>query len=59
MHLPAGGYQVQVTDAYGVLTGYVVTVLGPVPGADNNNQQQPYSVTLASGGYDLTADFGY
>ena len=59
VHLPAGSYQVQVTDDADVLLGYPVTVLGPVPGADNNNQQQPYGVDLATGGYNVTADFGY
>ena len=59
VHLPAGSYQVQVTDLADVLLGYPVTVLGPVPGADNNNQQQPYGVNLPPGGYNVTADFGY
>ncbi len=57
--LPAGSYQVRVADSFGVLAGYVVTVLGPNPGQDNNNQAQPYQVTLPTGGYNLTADFGY
>ncbi len=62
VHLPAGDYQVAVADDYGVLTSYAVTVLGPQQGQDNNNQnQQPngYGVSLPSGGYNLTADFGY
>jgi hypothetical protein len=50
---------VRVNDAAGVLKGYTITVLGPNQGQDNNNQQQPYAVTLAAGGYNLTADFGY
>ncbi len=37
----------------------MVTALGPNPGQDNNNQQQPYAVALPTGGYNLTADFGY
>ncbi len=57
--LPAGVYTVTVTDDFGVLTGYAVTVLGPQPGQDNNNQQQPYQVALPTAGYNLTADFGY
>ena len=59
LHLPAGDYQVQVSDAQGVLTDYDPTSLGPNPSQDNNNQRQPYAVALASAGYNLTADFGY
>ena len=59
LHLPAGDYQVQVSDAQGVLIDYDPTSLGPNPSQDNNNQQQPYTVALASAGYNLTADFGY
>jgi hypothetical protein len=57
--LPAGQYSVWVSDRFGVLAGYVVTVLGQNPGQDNQNQAQPYTVSLSAGGRDLTADFGY
>ncbi|MCX7671060.1 MAG: carboxypeptidase regulatory-like domain-containing protein, partial [Anaerolineae bacterium] len=57
--LPAGTYAITVTDAYRVLLGYDVTVLGPTPGADNNNQAQPYTVVLGANQVNLTADFGY
>jgi uncharacterized repeat protein (TIGR01451 family) len=57
--LAAGTYRVQVTDIYGVLNGYLVSNLGPTPGADHNNQAQPYTVVLPAGGVNLTADFGY
>ena len=49
-------------DDWDVLLGYSVTVLGPPQGEDNNNQNQEpngYGVSLASGGYNVTADFGY
>ena len=48
--LAAGAYQVRVADPFGVLNGYMVTALGPQPGADANNQAQPFSVTLTDGG---------
>ncbi len=57
--LPAGTYAVTVTDSFQVLAGYDVTVLGPTPGADNNNQAQPYTVVLGVDEVNLTADFGY
>lgn len=57
--LPAGIYQVRVSDAFGVLTGWDVTTLGPNPGQDHNNQAQPYTVNLPQAGFNLTADFGY
>ena len=49
----------RVLDVWDVLLDYSLTVLGPQQGQDNNNQQQPYSVALATGGYNVTADFGY
>ena len=56
MHLPAGDYQVQVTDDYGVLNGYVVTVLGPNQGA---GQQQPgAAVQRGAAGRRLQPDRG-
>jgi len=57
--LPAGTYAVTVTDVFNVLSGYDVTVLGPHPGQDNNNQAQPYTVVLGADEMNLTADFGY
>ncbi|MGB4978038.1 MAG: SdrD B-like domain-containing protein, partial [Anaerolineae bacterium] len=57
--LAAGAYQVRVADPFGVLNGYMVTALGPQPGADANNQAQPFSVTLTDGGAVVSADFGY
>ncbi len=48
-----------VSDQFNVLRGYIVTKLGPNPGQDNNNQRQPYAVTLPANGINLTADFGY
>jgi hypothetical protein len=57
--LPAGAYLVQVSDTANVLNDFVVSVLGSNPGQDNNNQEQPYGIILASGQSDSTADFGY
>ncbi len=59
LNLPAGNYTVFVSDIYNVLDGYVLAPLGPVPGADNNNQEQPYDIVLPLGGENLTADFAY
>ena len=56
--LPAGTYTVTVSDVYGVLDGFVVTKYGTA-GADDNNQVQPYTVALAGGQFNMTADFGY
>ena len=55
--LPAGDYAVDVTDVNGVLTGYTHS-LGTA-GNDNNSQIDPYAVSIAAGGQDLMADFGY
>ncbi|MGB1252755.1 MAG: SdrD B-like domain-containing protein, partial [Candidatus Promineifilaceae bacterium] len=57
--LPAGNYQVVVTDEYGILDAFEVTTLGATQGADNNNQAQAYAITLPQGGINMTADFGY
>ncbi len=57
--LPAGDYQVIVSDTVGVLDAYVPTVFGPNQGSDNNNQVQAYSISLPSGGINMTGDFGY
>ncbi len=59
VHLPAGTYNLQVSDDFGVLAGLTPTAIGAAPGQDNNNQAQPYTVTLAVNQYDPTADFGY
>ncbi len=39
-------YLVQVSDTHNVLDDYTVGPLGPNPGQDNNNQTQPYPITL-------------
>ena len=57
--LASGTYQVRVADTFSVLSGYQPTVAGPQPGADHNNQTQPYTVVLADGGAVPNADFGY
>jgi hypothetical protein len=57
--MAAGGYEVVVTDTQDVLGSYRQARLGPLPGQDNNNQRQPYTVNLAAGQTDATADFGY
>jgi hypothetical protein len=57
---PGETYVVRVTDSFGVLAGYQVSRLGPQPGQDDNNQAQPYSVTLSSFmPEDYSADFAY
>ena len=57
--LPSGTYTVTVSDTHHVLSHYTPAPLGPAPGADNNNQAQPYAIALAEKAIDLTADFGY
>ena len=58
--LPLGHpYAVRVTDAFGVLEGLLPSALGPNPGQDNQNQTQPYTVTLGLRRDNRTADFGY
>lgn len=57
--LAAGDYQVRVSDVWGVLVGMIPTAPGPQPGADHNNQAQPFSVALAEGETEPAADFGY
>ncbi|RLT40063.1 MAG: hypothetical protein DWI57_09120, partial [Chloroflexi bacterium] len=57
--LPAGNYTTRVTDSLNVLAGHRVTTLGPNQGNDNNNQLQPYTISLPKDGVNLTADFGY
>lgn len=52
-------YEVSVSDEFNVLAGFASSVLGS-PGQDNNNQAQPYVVTLSPlVNENLTADFGY
>jgi hypothetical protein len=57
-NLPDGTYQVDVTDQNNVLAGYWHSD-GPNDGADNNSQDDPYTVTVSGGQNDTTADFGY
>ena len=56
--LADGCYRVTVTDTNNVLTSFTKTI-GPNPGANNNSQVDPYSVTLVNHADNLTADFGY
>ena len=55
--LPAGDYVVDVVDQAGVLAGYWHS-LGTT-GVNNHSQLDPYAVSIATGGENLTADFGY
>ena len=57
-NLGAGTYQVEV-DGSSVPAGLVRTPNPTLPGADFGNQVNPYTLTVASGGENLTADFGY
>ena len=57
--VPGGKYLAHVSDTNAVLNDYFKSVLGSQPGQDNNNQADPYAITLAAGGSNLTADFGY
>ncbi|NOZ72923.1 MAG: hypothetical protein GXP38_13600, partial [Chloroflexi bacterium] len=52
-------YQVQVSDDYGVLAGFVDTAFPLDQSADNNNKHQPYTIVLPSAGINMSADFGY
>ncbi len=56
--VPDGEYLVHVSDTNAALSNYVKTKLGTA-GANNNNQADPYAITLAAGADNLTADFGY
>ncbi len=56
--LPDGAYTVDVTDGANVLNGTWHST-GPNPGADNNSQSDPYTVTVSGGQTNSTADFGY
>ena len=55
--LPAGKYQVVVTDLAGRLLGYTQTY--GVPDTNDNGQVSPYTVDLPAGGSVLHADFAY
>ena len=57
--VPADDYLVVVSDTQNMLDDFIETMPGPNPGQDNNNQEQPYTVTLAPGQDNTTADFGY
>ncbi|MCO6457238.1 MAG: carboxypeptidase regulatory-like domain-containing protein, partial [Pirellulaceae bacterium] len=57
-NVPDGTYTVDVTDQHNVLAGYWKSD-GPNAGMDNNSQVDPYSVSVAGGQIDTTADFGY
>jgi len=59
LRLPAATYSLSVSDDFGVLAGLAPTRLGAAPGQDNNNQAQPYTLTLAADQYAFTADFGF
>ena len=56
--LPDGTYRVDVTDEANVLAGWWHST-GPNPGQDNNSQSDPYTVSVAGGQTNTTADFGY
>ena len=57
--VPPGSYRVQVSDTHNVLDDFAGGPLGPNPGQDNNNQAQPYSVSVLANQTNTTADFGY
>ncbi len=57
-NLPAGTYTVTVTDNFGILNGYIPTVLGD-PTLDNHNKTTTFTVVLGAGQDNLIADFGY
>ncbi len=58
--LPAGTYNVRVTDRFGILAGYTPTAYPVDQTADNNNKLQPYTVILPTDtSVNMTADFGY
>jgi hypothetical protein len=56
--LPDGTYTVDVTDDANILNGTWHS-LGSTPGADNNSQVDPYTVSVSGGQTNTTADFGY
>ncbi len=56
--LPDGTYRVDVTDDADILVGYWKST-AQTPGADNNSQVDPYTVTVSGGQTNTTGDFGY
>ncbi len=56
--LPSGTYTVEVNDVSNRVHGYWQS-LGPNPGADNQGQRMPYSLTVSGGQTNTTGDFGY
>ena len=52
------GKLVDVTDQDNLLAGYWHSD-GPNDGADNNSQDDPYTVTVSGGANNTTGDFGY
>ncbi len=57
--LTPDAYLVKVTDELGRLRNFAVSSLGPTPGADGQNQAQPFAATLLPGEVNTRADFGY
>ena len=56
--LPDGTYVVDVTDDGNLLNGYWKSD-GQNDGANDNSQDDPYTVSVSGGQTNLTADFGY
>lgn len=56
--LPDGTYSVDVIDTYNILNGTWHST-GGTPGADNNSQNDPYTVSVSGGETNTTGDFGY
>ncbi|MFN2304786.1 MAG: SdrD B-like domain-containing protein, partial [Anaerolineales bacterium] len=56
--LPDGTYTVDVTDDNNILNGYWHSD-GPNDGADNNSQDDTYTISVSGGETNTTADFGY
>jgi fimbrial isopeptide formation D2 family protein/uncharacterized repeat protein (TIGR01451 family) len=56
--LPDGTYTVDVVNQSAPIIGDWHST-GPNPGADNNSQTDPYTVTVTGGQSNTTADFGY
>ncbi len=59
LHLPPGLYDTEVSDTFGVLSGFQPTVYPLDQSSDHTNKKQAYPTGLATGGVNLTADFGY
>jgi len=56
--LPDGTYTVDVVDTANILLGWWHS-LGPDQNADNHSKTDPYTVSVAGGEINTTADFGY